>query len=60
MAANPQCCQYSSVAVGTGARVKKVPPPLSQRNSRALLAGCMQWEHVLLSPRSVGDSGASG
>lgn len=55
MAANPQCCQCSSaVAVGTGARV----PPPSQGNPRALLARGMQWEHVLLSLRSVGDGGA--
>lgn len=59
MAANPQCCQCSSaVAVGTGAHVKKVLPPPSQGNPRALLARGMQWEHVLLSLRSVGDGGA--
>lgn len=59
MAANPQCCQCSSaVAVGTEARVKKVLPPPSQGNPRALLARGMQWEHVLLSLRSVGDCGA--
>lgn len=59
MAANPQCCQCSSaLPVGTGGCVKKVLPPLSQQNPRALLARGMQWEHVLLSLRSVGDGGA--
>lgn len=59
MAANPQCCQCSSaVAVGTGAYVKKVLPPPCQQNPRALLAAGMQWEHVQLSERSVGDGGA--